>query len=149
MSLRSLSVSLLVSSGPLGLPVHLRVALRGAGIAGLTAGGSIADEDGIRAFLLEDADLRRLCRLAEDMGILERDPRVEAVVDTSDSAVAVLLDLAHEKGARRIELGLMSSGYEGPDAAAMKAFFAALLGLAGLRDPGLWRDLADLPGPAT
>lgn len=73
---------------------------------------------------------------------------MEAVVDTSDSAVAVLLDLAHEKGVRRIELGLLSSGYEGPDAAALRAFFAALLALAGVRDPGVWRPLADRDGPS-
>ena len=148
MSLQSLDVSLLVSSGTLGLPVRLRLALRGAGILGMGAGGSLADEKGIRAFPLEEADLRRLCGLAEATGILERDPRVEAVVDTSDGTVRALLDIAHEKGARRIQLDLMSSGYEGPDAAALQDFCAALLACAGVRDEGLWRDLADRPGPS-
>jgi hypothetical protein len=146
-SLRSLSVSLLLSSGPLGRPDRLRLALRCAGVEGLTAGGSVADDKGIRPFALSDDDLRLLCRLAEETGVLARDPCVKAVVDTSDHASRILLHIAHEEGSRLVDLGLMSSGYEGADAPALQRFCARLLACAGLRDEGHWLPLTGRPGP--
>jgi hypothetical protein len=143
MPLHSLTVSLMLSTGPIGRPGRLRLALRVAGAVGFPAGGSVvADGAAPRDVDFTDAEFRGLLRLAEDVGILERDPRVEAVADTSDTSNALLIRLAHEAGARAVELPMMCSGYDGPDAAALRRVCAALLAKAEVRDDVLWFYLA-------
>ena len=138
MGLHSLAVSLMLSTGPMGRPGRLRLALRLAGLAGRAAGGSVAAPDGgVRDVDLTDAEFRELLRLAEEAGLPGRDPRVEAVVDTSDTSNVLLLRLAHEKGAHVLDLPMMASGYDGPDAPALRRFCGALLSMAGVRDGGV------------
>jgi len=144
--LQSLSVSLLYTSGPVQQPPLLRLALSLAGApfpSGTRARGSAAvRERGFADFDLSAGDFDALRRAAEAAGFDRRVPRVEAVVDTSDSAAGLVLRVEHERGAFTLSLGLMCSGYDGPDAPALKAFLSLLLAKAGVRDPSILHDLA-------
>lgn len=139
--IRSLSVSLLYSAGPLFQPQRLCLAVHASGgpfpqgpQGRLSATGrdlAIADAD------LSADEVDALCRAAGEAGFGDRVPRVSAVVDTSDSAAFLLLRVEHERGAFTLSLHLMSSGFEGPDAPALKRFLSLLLGKAGPDFPDL------------
>lgn len=72
---------------------------------------------------------------------------MEAVVDTSDRAAIVTLQVAHEKGSQSLQLALLSSGFKGADAPALRRFFSILLAKAGIRDASILWDLTGDPEP--
>jgi hypothetical protein len=96
------------------------------------ASGTVVERGGdFIDFVRGDAEFSVLCDLAVNAGFAERVPLVDAVVDTGDYARLVVLHVAHEGGSRTLELSLMSSGFEGPDADALHRFLAALFDCAG------------------
>jgi hypothetical protein len=141
---KSLSLSLAVAKGPIGSGGRLELALRLAGIPGKPATGTVAEPSGgFREFALGDSEFKQLCRVVGELEIATREPRVRAVVDTSDGWTEVLLHLAHEAGERTILLRLFVSGFEGEDAVRLHRLFSLLLASAGVRDEGLRVQLTD------
>jgi hypothetical protein len=144
--LLSLDVALLHVSGFLVQQRSLNLALRAGCVLfdnGAKGSGTVAEpKRGFVEFALADGDCRELCRAAEEAGLAERPPRVKEVADTSDRFAQVLLVVTHEKGSHTLQLNLMCSGYEGPDAPALQRFFALLLKCAGVRDGSILADLA-------
>jgi hypothetical protein len=144
-SLRSLDVALVHVEGGLTGRRSMRLALHASCLlldAGPRGSGSVSEPDrGIAAFALSEADCRALCAAAEEAGLEDRVPRVSEVADTSDRFARVTLVASHEKGSRTLQLDLMHSSYEGPDAAALGRFFGILLRAAGVRDEAVRADL--------
>ncbi len=141
-----LDVALLHVSGFLMQHRTLNLALRAGCVLfdnGAKGSGTVAEpKRGFVEFALGDLECRELCRAAEEAGLAERVPRVEVVADTSDRFAHVLLVVSHEKGSHTLQLNLMCSGYEGPDAPALQRFFALLFKAAGVRDGSILADLA-------
>jgi hypothetical protein len=145
----SLVVSLVYSRGAIPtlggafkLNGGLEIVLRLEGVAGRGAGGRVAERPaGFRDFAPADADFRDLCRLAGELDVAHRAPRVRPKVDTSDSWAEILLRIAHENGERTVVLQLSGSGFEGEDAPLLQGFFVLLLRSAGVRDVSAWIDL--------
>ena len=145
--LLSLDITLSHVSGFLMQQRSLNLALRAGCVLfdnGAKGSGTVAEPGrGFVDFALGDLDCRELCRAAEEAGLAERAPRVKEIVDTSDRCAQVVLVVSHEKGTRTLSLNLMCSGYEGPDAPALKRFFALLLDAAGVRNESVLGDLTD------
>jgi hypothetical protein len=145
-SFSCLRVTLTVAKGPVFHPLRQVFSLYLSGMVykeGLKFSGSVAElEQPFRNFAASEEEFQELCRAAGAAGLTERLPKVDAVVDTSDSSAWVLLHVETEKGARTLSLGLLCSGYEGPDAAALHRFFGVLLSLAKVRDESVRIDLA-------
>ncbi len=138
MSHGSLNVTLTCAAGRIGTPGRLILALRLAGIAGIATAGTVAERDGgFRDFAPSADDVRALAEMADGLDFA----RVEARVDTSDTWHEIVL---HVNG-RTLALALMSTGFEGDDAPALRRFFARLLGSAGVRDESLWVQLTGGP----
>ena len=145
--LLSLDITLSHAGGFLMQPRSLNLALRAGCVLfddGAKGSGTVAEpKRGFVEFALGDRDCRELCRAAEVAGLAERPPRVKEIADTSDRCAQVVLVVSHEKGTHTLALNLMCSGYEGPDAPALKRFFALLLKAAGVRDENVLGDLTD------
>lgn len=145
MSLRSVDVALTVVDGDFGGRRSLTLALNAACLLfdpGPRGRGTVADpKRGFVEFPLAEADCLELCRAAGEAGFEERLPDVREVADTSDRCLRATLVVSHEKGTRTLVLNLMHSGYEGPDAPALRRFFSLLLRAAGVADEQLLRDL--------
>jgi hypothetical protein len=86
---------------------------------------------------LAEADARRL---AELWAANESEPRVEGVVDTSDSSSRVALRVEGERPGG-LDLLLASSGFAGPGVPALRAFFAELFRVLGVRSASARADL--------
>lgn len=143
--LLSLNVVLIHTDGELMKRHTMNLALHASCILfvdGARGYGTVAEpERGFVDFELGDRDSRDLCRAAEEAGFADRAPQVQEVADTSDRSAFVSLQVSHEKGSRDLMLNLMCSGYEGPDAPALKRFLALLLKHAGVRDESILGDL--------
>jgi hypothetical protein len=142
---RSLAVTLVVSSGPIGGPPRMDMALTLAGVRfadRLRASGTVVERGSdFVDFVPGDAEFSVLCDLAVKAGFAERTPLVDAVVDTGDYARLLVLHVSHEGGGCTLELSLMSSGFAGPDADALRRFLAALFDCAGTSGGMERRDL--------
>jgi hypothetical protein len=143
--LQSLIVSLLhtesaqVASSWINLVIHFSCVLFDDGARGWC---TVAEpERGFTKLQAGDGDCRDLVRLAEEAGFAERVPGVQEKVDTSDRFVQVLLVVSHERGSHTLRLSLLCSSYEGPDAPALRQFFARLLKIAGVTDESVIHDL--------
>jgi hypothetical protein len=67
----------------------------------------------------------------EALGIPGRRPEVEGVVDTSDGWTNLFFRVKVEKEAMTLDIGMQSSGFDGPDAERLRTLFRALFALAG------------------
>ena len=146
MSLHSLTVSLTHASGPIGRVAghNLSIFLSALRLEAVKAAGSVSLRGRpTTEFSPTPEQIEALCRAAEEAGFADRVPVVEEVIDTSDRWAWVLLHVAHDRGARTLELHLLSSGYEGADAPALRRFFDLLLSVAGVADEAVRRDLAE------
>lgn len=145
MSLRSFSLTLTHRGGPVGKRPRLLLALTLEGVVGLPGfecGGSVAVGDrALSEFKLGAEPFQRLCAALEQTGIESRVPKVDGKIDTSDRAARLLLHVATEKGSRTLDVDLLSSGYEGPDAPALQKVMGLLLDAAGVKDPSIRFDL--------
>jgi hypothetical protein len=144
-SLRSLTLTLTHASGPIGRRPVLNLTLTFSGAEGLPqfeAGLSVLDARGARQVPLRQEQFDALVRALEATGIEQRVPKVDGKIDTSDSSARLLMHVAHEKGSRLLDVDLLSSGYEGPDAPALQKFLGLLLDAAGVRDASIRHDLA-------
>ena len=72
-----------------------------------------------------------------------KNPKIEARVDTSDCMSNNFLRIDLNGKQCIIDLPLMLTGFDGPDAPAVRRFFAKLLEIAGIKDDRAWRDLTD------
>ena len=145
MSLQSFSLTLTHRSGPVGRRPRLTLALTVDGVVGLPqfeCGGSVAiGPRALSEFKLSPEQFQRLGAALEATGIETRVPKVDGRIDTSDTAARLLLHVALDKGSRTLDVDLLSSGYEGPDAPALRKFLGLLLDAAGVTDAGIRRDL--------
>ena len=145
--LQSLDVTLVHADGELVNRRSLNVALHAACVLfkdGAKGAGSVADRDrGFVDFQRGDRECRELCRAAEEAGLAERAPDIKEVADTSDRFAHATLQVSHEYGSQTVRLTLMCSGYEGPDAPALKRFLALLLQAGGVRNEAVLRDLTE------
>jgi hypothetical protein len=144
-SLRSLTLTLTHASGPIGRRPVLNLSITLGGVEGLPqfeAGLSVLDARGARQVPLREEPFGALVRALEATGIEQRVPKVDGKIDTSDSSARLLMHVAHEKGSRLLDVDLLSSGYEGPDAPALRKFLGLLLDAAGVSDPSIRNDLA-------
>jgi hypothetical protein len=136
-----LTVSLTHADGPLGHPPRLKLSLYLSGLRlndGVQARGTRA---GSQEFPVTAAQFEELCRTAEATGFPIRLPEVEGKNDTSDRWAQVLLFLSLDGAAQTLDLSLLSSGFEGPDAPALRRFFSVLLSVAGVQDESIRFDL--------
>jgi len=102
------------------------------------AGGTVAQGGaGIRTFAVSAPQLTQLHGLAKQAGFPVRTPDVQPRNDTSDGWSQVLLYVALDGTSRTLELSLLSSGFEGPDSSRLKAFLAALLQAADVKDESI------------
>lgn len=86
--------------------------------------------------------IMRIQSCQEALEFPPRIPDVKARVDTSDSWWEVLLRMRRDARIGELELSLMASGYEGPDAARLEELFDAVLAAAGVSDRCLGHVLA-------
>lgn len=145
MSLQSLSLTLSLRAGPIGRQPRLIFALTLDGMIGLPqveCGGTVAVADrGFSDFKLTQDQFLRLCGALEETGIETRVPKVDGKMDTSDSSARILMHAALEKGSRTLDVDLLSSSYEGPDAPALRKFMGLLLDAADVTDLSIRHDL--------
>jgi hypothetical protein len=142
-SIDVLTILLTHARGPIGRPPRMTLSLSLTGMRGQEAAGSVAaDGAPFRDFTVAPAAFDALRRAAERAGLETRPPRVTGVNDTSDGFAWVHLYASHSRGAHTLDLSLLSSGYEGEDADALRAFLRLLLDAAGVRDDGARFDLA-------
>ncbi|MBV8880952.1 MAG: hypothetical protein JO332_13360 [Planctomycetaceae bacterium] len=146
MSFTSLTVSLTHASGPIGrVAAHnLSIFLSALRLEGVHASGSAALRGRpTTEFTSTPRQLEELCLAAEAAGFEDRLPAVEAVEDTSDHWAWVLLHVSDDRCSRTLELNLLSSGFRGPDAPALRLFFDVLLSMAGVTDDSIRHDLTE------
>jgi len=140
-----LTISLTCADGPVFQPARQRLSVFVSGLLlrnELRFAGGVAERGGsMREFSATREQFETLGRAAADAGLMERVPRVEPVVDTSDHVTWVLLHVAHEKGTQTLTLDLLSSGYQGPDAPVLRRWFAVLLSLAAVEDDAVLHTL--------
>ena len=144
-ALYGLTVTLHLASG--AMAVHRRdlraggldfvLWLRGVRIPGLASSvvATVVDRDAsppLRDVELPVAVLDELATLLADAGGPARAPRVNGRVDTSDGWCELRLALTvNDQPTVHVAIDAMSSGYEGPDAAALRALCARLVALVG------------------
>ena len=119
MSARQLTVSLTHADGPVGRPPRLKLSLYLSGLRlndGVQARGTRA---GFPEFSATAAQFGELVRTAEAAGFPGRLPKVDGKNDTSDRWAQVLLYLSIDGKSQTLDLSLLSSGFEGPDAPAL------------------------------
>ncbi len=135
------TVSLTHADGPLGSPPRLRLSLYLSGLRlndGVQARGTRA---GSQEFSMTAAQFEELGRTAKAAGFPDRLPVVEGKNDTSDRWAQVLLVVSIDGKSQTLDLSLLSSGFEGPDAPALRRFFSVLLSVAGIQDESVRFDL--------
>lgn len=147
--LYALSLSVQVSSGPLlshrdgfsAGSLDRVIWLRGVRLPGVVAGLSATVVDRETSLPLRDLELSvaamdDLGALIRALGLPARVPAVKGRVDTSDGWTDLCLTLTwNEQPPVQFTVHAMSSGYEGPDAMALRALLAALSSLVGVRGP--------------
>lgn len=74
---------------------------------------------------------RRVTELLRKLGIPERSPDVEGVVDTSDSWSHISFQVRMEERHSSLEISMQSSGFEGRDAELLRELFRYLFSIAG------------------
>jgi hypothetical protein len=140
-----LTISLTYADGPMFQPARQRLSLFASGMLlkdELKFAGGVTERDRpTREFSATREQFQDLGRATVEAGLTERVPNVEQVVDTSDRFAWILLHVAHDRGTQTLTLGLMSSGYQGPDAAALQRFFDVLLSLANVEDGSILHTL--------
>ena len=83
-----------------------------------------------------------LVSLLEDLRFPAQRPLVEDVFDTSDFWQHVIFRVTLNDDSDAVELALCSSGFEGEDAAGLRAVFRGVLEIAGVTDQRCWHNLA-------
>ncbi len=143
--LYGLTLTLHVSSGP--MQVHrsdLRAGaldfvlwLRGVRLPSLTPSvvATVLDRDAspqLRDVDLPVAVLDELGALLRAAGVPARAPRLKGRIDTSDVWTELRLAVTwNDQTTLHVAVDAMSSGYDGPDAAALRALCARLVALVG------------------
>jgi hypothetical protein len=77
------------------------------------------------------ADARQLANALVEVGLPDRPPRIEGVVDTSDGWSVLNVRVCVGEQVRAFRLAAQSSGFEGPDSVRMQAIFRSVFRLAG------------------
>ena len=90
----------------------------------------------------DEVAVGRILSCQEALGFPPKTPDVKERVDTSDSWWEVLLRIRRDAQMGELDLSLMASGYEGPDAARLEELFDAVLVAAGISEPCLGHALA-------
>jgi hypothetical protein len=119
--------------------------LSAAAFPRFAASGAVSEvEDGrVRSIAPAEEAVRSLLALADAAGLTSRKCRVTARVDTSDLWSVNLLRIDLDGKTTTLDLQLMATGFEGPDAVAVRDFFKRLLDLAGILDESTRRDLTE------
>lgn len=142
-----LSLSVQVSSGPvIGHPGEFHAGgldrtiwLHGVRLPGIAAAlaATVVDREASPQLCdleIPVAAMDDLGGLIRATGLPDREPRVKGRIDTSDRWNELRLTLTwNERAPVQCVVQAMSSGFEGPDAAALDALLTALSGLVGLR----------------
>jgi hypothetical protein len=77
------------------------------------------------------AEARQLATALIEVGLPDRAPRIQGVVDTSDGWSVVSVRVCVGEQVRAFKLAAQSSGFEGPDSILMLAIFRSVFRLAG------------------
>ncbi len=147
MSLDGFSLTLTHRRGPVGKRPRLVLVLTLEGVLGfpqIDCGGNVAvGIGGIAEFRVTGDQFGLLCQALEKTGVETRVPKVDGKMDTSDTAARLIMHVAFFRVSRTLDVDLLSSGYEGPDAPALQKFLGLVLDAAGVNDPSIRFDLAD------
>lgn len=96
-----------------------------------------------------ERDVRALLAALTDAGCPSRTARAEGIVDTSMAYESVLCRIKTADHRWEVELTMQSSGFDGPDAPALKSAFRSLFALAGCGafDPAVFGATGEQDGP--